>query len=408
MSDQPPKRTNLFDEQGGDDDALAAAVRGDATLGEVLAHVRESQGLELAEVAQHLCIREPFLLAIERGDHAHLPGTAYGIGFVRSYADFLGLNGAEAVRLFKGEGDGDVETAELVFPEPMAESRIPRGAVLFISVLLAAAAYGGWYYLSSHDMEIGDLVPQVPATLGGPGDTAAGGAGTTAKPATEPAATAPDTAKTDMTKAETAPVGKAPEEKAPAEAAPAVAANAAPAAEQSVPEKPVAEKPVAEKPVAERAPAPAKPVEKMEKAEKAAKVPVAETAKPAARPVDKSLEKPAEKLAAKPAPAPSRSATQPETQTAVALPQIEIRAKADSWVQIRGPGGRVVMMRILRTGDKYAVPREKGLMLMTGNAGAIEITVDGQKVPAIGPFGAVRRDVALEGDRLKSGTAATP
>lgn len=63
-------------------------------------------------------------------------------------------------------------------------------------------------------------------------------------------------------------------------------------------------------------------------------------------------------------------------------------------------------MRIFRTGDTYKVPDEKSLTLMTGNAGAIEIAVDGRVVPAIGPFGAVRRDVALDPERLKAGTAA--
>jgi cytoskeleton protein RodZ len=62
-------------------------------------------------------------------------------------------------------------------------------------------------------------------------------------------------------------------------------------------------------------------------------------------------------------------------------------------------------MRIFRAGDSFRVPDEEGLTLMTGNAGAIEIMVDGAGVPAIGPFGAVRRDVALDPERLRAGTA---
>jgi cytoskeleton protein RodZ len=63
------------------------------------------------------------------------------------------------------------------------------------------------------------------------------------------------------------------------------------------------------------------------------------------------------------------------------------------------------MTQILRQGNIYKVPREQGLMLTTGNAGGLEILVDGVKVPTLGPFGAVRRDVALDPARLKSGTA---
>ena len=43
--------------------------------------------------------------------------------------------------------------------------------------------------------------------------------------------------------------------------------------------------------------------------------------------------------------------------------------------------------------------------LMTGNAGGIEITVDGKSVPAIGEPGVARDSVALVPERLLSGTA---
>jgi cytoskeleton protein RodZ len=52
------------------------------------------------------------------------------------------------------------------------------------------------------------------------------------------------------------------------------------------------------------------------------------------------------------------------------------------------------------------VPDRPGLTLLTGNAGALEVLVDGEAVPAIGPKGQVRRDIALDPERLKSGTAA--
>ncbi len=321
MSDQPSKRKVLFDDPSDEDGELAAAAWGEISLGEALSRSREALGVTIADVANHLRIREPFLDALEAGDHAHLPGQAYAIGFVRSYANFLGLNGEEAVRIYKAERADETSASALVFPEPVAESRIPRGAVLFISVVLAAAAYGGWYYLSSHNMELADLVPEVPASLSG---------GTA--PAPEAAKPAPETA-------------------------------AKPEPEPAKPEAPK---------VAAPEPAPAPVV----------------VAKPEPEP------------APKPAPqaAPEQTASAPAT--------IEIRAKADSWVQVRGADGRVVVMRILRKGDSYQVPNEKGLTLMTGNAGAIEIAVDGALVPPIGPFGAVKRDVSLDAARLKAGTAA--
>ena len=86
--------------------------------------------------------------------------------------------------------------------------------------------------------------------------------------------------------------------------------------------------------------------------------------------------------------------------------RIVIRANADSWVQVRDNDGELILTRMLRSGDSYRVPNKAGLTLLTGNAGALEIYVDGRKAPALGPGGAIRRDVSLDADRLLAGTAA--
>ena len=85
--------------------------------------------------------------------------------------------------------------------------------------------------------------------------------------------------------------------------------------------------------------------------------------------------------------------------------RIVLRAKLDSWVQVRDEENNVLMTRILRMGDTYRAPNRPGLTLLTGNAGALEILVDGNIVPAIGPIGAVRRNVALDAERLLAGRA---
>ena len=87
--------------------------------------------------------------------------------------------------------------------------------------------------------------------------------------------------------------------------------------------------------------------------------------------------------------------------------RILVRARMDSWIQVRDDSiNRLLMTRLLRAGDVYHVPDRPGLKLLTGNAGALEILVDGETVPSIGPMGRVRRDVALDVARLRDGTAA--
>lgn len=107
-------------------------------------------------------------------------------------------------------------------------------------------------------------------------------------------------------------------------------------------------------------------------------------------------------------PAWGAAAIQPQTsEGAAGGARIFIHARQDSWVQVRDGDGGLVVTRMLRAGDRYEVPDRAGLTLLTGNAGAIEIFVDGRLAPPIGPGGAVRRDVALDAERLLAGTAIT-
>jgi cytoskeleton protein RodZ len=90
---------------------------------------------------------------------------------------------------------------------------------------------------------------------------------------------------------------------------------------------------------------------------------------------------------------------------ASAAGRIDIKATADCWVQIRAPDQSIVFSRVLKTGETYRVPARSGLVLRTGNAGALTIAVDGKQVPAIGPLGALRRNVTLDPAALAGGTA---
>jgi len=109
-------------------------------------------------------------------------------------------------------------------------------------------------------------------------------------------------------------------------------------------------------------------------------------------------------------PAPPNSAPEVASLPAEAAPQpygetgepsrIVLRATQDSWVQVRDAQDDLLLTRVLRAGDSYQVPDRPGLTLLTGNAGGIEIEVDGVTLPALGPVGAVRRQVELDPKRL--------
>jgi cytoskeleton protein RodZ len=82
-----------------------------------------------------------------------------------------------------------------------------------------------------------------------------------------------------------------------------------------------------------------------------------------------------------------------------------VRARLESWIQITNEKKEVVFSRVLRSGETYTVPEDKGLMLTTGNAGGIEISVNGKKLKSLGTVGLVKRDIPLDAKKLRDGSA---
>jgi cytoskeletal protein RodZ len=62
------------------------------SLGDVFKNARIEQNLSLSDVADELKIRKFFLQSIENEKYEMLPGGVYTIGFIKSYAKYLGLN----------------------------------------------------------------------------------------------------------------------------------------------------------------------------------------------------------------------------------------------------------------------------------------------------------------------------
>ena len=75
-------------------------------------------------------------------------------------------------------------------------------------------------------------------------------------------------------------------------------------------------------------------------------------------------------------------------------------AKGDCWLKITEMDGRLFTSRLLRKGDSLRVPNRPGLTLTVGDAGTVEIAVDGKHVPFSGNSGQVKHDVLLDPAKL--------
>ncbi|MDE2007964.1 MAG: helix-turn-helix domain-containing protein, partial [Rhodospirillales bacterium] len=136
------RRHGAMSSMGPGQDASAPQAGAD------LAAARARLGASLPEMARFLRIRQPFLAALEEGRLDALPGSAYALAFLRSYAAALGLDPEEMARRFKAEAAGIGERIALEFPAPLPERGLPTGAMMVLALVLVVAAYAGWYRLS--------------------------------------------------------------------------------------------------------------------------------------------------------------------------------------------------------------------------------------------------------------------
>lgn len=71
------------------------------TVGAMLKEARQSRGLTLAQVEHATKIREKFLVGIEADELAALPSLSYAKGFIRNYAEYLGLSSEVVMAIFR-------------------------------------------------------------------------------------------------------------------------------------------------------------------------------------------------------------------------------------------------------------------------------------------------------------------
>ena len=127
--------------------------------------MRKEHNRELSDVANALRIRQVYLQALEDGRFDDLPGSTYAAGFVRAYADYLGLELDEVMRRYRSVMGNIPAQAALAPPSPMSEARLPTGFILLVALILAAAAYGGWYYLTIYGQSPAEIVSALPKRI---------------------------------------------------------------------------------------------------------------------------------------------------------------------------------------------------------------------------------------------------
>ncbi|MBR1904662.1 MAG: helix-turn-helix domain-containing protein [Alphaproteobacteria bacterium] len=111
------------------------------TVGEILRNTRIKQGKTLRAAADELYIRRTYLEAIENMDLQNIPAAPYGIGFIRSYAEYLGLNSERIISSYRQTVHGMMEQNKNP-QEKNVETSGPKWHHILWGILgLAALAY---------------------------------------------------------------------------------------------------------------------------------------------------------------------------------------------------------------------------------------------------------------------------
>lgn len=248
-------------------------------VGEILKRTRLHYNRTIEEVEAALRIQGKQIHAIEVGDTQSLPARVYAIGFVRSYAEYLGLDGEKIVELFKAQSEPQgPQEKTLKFPENKTQIEAPPvGFAVFLFVVLCAVLVIASSFLGKSEQPSvqEEIIPEVPKEL-------------------------------------------------------TVAA----------------------------------------------------------------LEEKQAAMIAEPEPEPEPEPVV-EEQKGIVLKMVQ-----NSWVEIRDANGRKLISRVLSAGDQYFVPERLGLSISIGNAGGVEILVDGDTLDNLGVKGQVLRNIPLNAEAL--------
>jgi len=333
-------------------------------LGAYLQRHREEQGLSLETVEEVTRIRRVHLEAIEAGHWDALPPGVYVRGLLKSYAKTVGLSPETVQRMYLKEqpGEAQPEAREVLSRPLLREPRLSMESILTLVFIGAAAVIGWWLWQTF----VGPMLrtPSTPtptAAVSATGDT-----GTAVPSATSPRAAGTAT-RPVPTALQVVPLASGTLDSIPATlSTPADAGTpvgaAAPAGTVA------AVNPVA---TATRTAPPTTPT-----ATRTAATPTRATA------------------TAVPSPTAGKGTAAVVAPTAITGGlRISVRSVGSVWLRVFVDGGRTAAFEgFLKKGEneRWEGQAKTSIALRTGNAGDTEVSLNGQRLPALGKAGEVK------------------
>ena len=145
-------------------------------IGIELRDARRALGLSYAEVAELTKIKPQFLESIENLAKSELPSIGYVLGYVRTYAKAMGIDGASAVARYKVDSEVPENLGMRDRPHfvPQRKIRLPRGFFPALTVVAIAGMLTVWYGMQTETQAAAtpgpDLTPRPAETVAAKND----------------------------------------------------------------------------------------------------------------------------------------------------------------------------------------------------------------------------------------------
>ncbi len=115
------------------------------TAGQILRESRKEKQIGLDQIAQETKIRKRFLIALEKDDYEPFSSVATIKGFIKNYAQFLGLDSEKILAIFKRDYRRNQEQKLILQPGVDLEKQFKwnpkKSLILVIALFIIAFSY---------------------------------------------------------------------------------------------------------------------------------------------------------------------------------------------------------------------------------------------------------------------------
>lgn len=136
------------------------------TVGAILRRTRVLYGQSLEDVEVAIRVRAEQIDALESDRSDELPGRVYALGFVRSYSEYLGLDGRKMLDMYKVQQGGSARGPNLAFLVPTMDGHLPSRALVLLSLCITLfLPYLGWQVFGTFVPKDNLEIPAVPEAM---------------------------------------------------------------------------------------------------------------------------------------------------------------------------------------------------------------------------------------------------